>query len=130
MLKPRYWIPFLLGFFVGTYLLAGEREEVDRLAAKWRFPPNAVEVQMPDGTRADLLGKHHIWEVDYARKWAEAIGQSLHYADQTKMSGKPKKPGVILLLRDPKKDWRNLVRGAYQCGKLGIALRVEEVEGD
>ena len=35
---------------------------------------------MPDGTRCDILTDTHAIEVDFADKWAEAIGQSLNYA--------------------------------------------------
>jgi len=34
-------------------------------------------------------------EVEYAHKWAEAIGQSLYYS---RMTGK--KPGVVLIMRE------------------------------
>ena len=39
-----------------------------------------VEVVMKDGTRCDILTATHAIEVDFAKKWAEAIGQSLNYA--------------------------------------------------
>ena len=35
-----------------------------------------VEVVMKDGTRCDILTATHAIEVDFAKKWAEAIGQS------------------------------------------------------
>ena len=38
---------------------------------------------MLDGTRCDILTDTHAIEVDFADKWAEAIGQSLKYATQT-----------------------------------------------
>ena len=52
-----------------------------------------VEVVMKDGTRCDILTATHAIEVDFAKKWAEAIGQSLHYALHT-----GKKPAVALIL--------------------------------
>ena len=36
-----------------------------------------TEVTMPDGTRCDILTDTHAIEVDFADKWAEAIGQVL-----------------------------------------------------
>ena len=42
-----------------------------------------VEVVMKDGTRCDILTATHAIEVDFAKKWAEAIGQSLNYAMHT-----------------------------------------------
>ena len=52
-----------------------------------------VEVVMKDGTRCDILTSTHAIEVDFAKKWAEAIGQSLNYAMQT-----GKRPGVALIV--------------------------------
>ena len=53
----------------------------------------SVEVVMSDGTRCDILTETHAIEVDFARKWAEAIGQSLNYSTLT-----GKIPGVLLIL--------------------------------
>jgi hypothetical protein len=55
-----------------------------------------VEVVMKDGTRCDILTATHAIEVDFAKKWAEAIGQSLNYAMHT-----GKRPGVALILLSP-----------------------------
>ncbi len=56
-----------------------------------------VEVVMKDGTRCDILTATHAIEVDFAKKWAEAIGQSLNYAMHT-----GKRPGVACpLCMDP-----------------------------
>lgn len=46
-----------------------------------------------DNTRVDCLTKDYAIEFDFAKKWAESIGQSLYYA---KMTGK--KPAVVLIL--------------------------------
>lgn len=46
-----------------------------------------------DMTRVDCLSKDYAIEFDFAKKWAESIGQSLYYA---KMTGK--KPAVVLIL--------------------------------
>ena len=101
---------------------AGEREETERLATKYQAQ---TEVRMRDGTRADLANAVQVWEIDYAAKWAEAIGQALHYRDQSHKRG-----GIIILLRDPAKDWRGLVRAAYAAGRYGLDFDVEEVEDE
>lgn len=51
------------------------------------------EVILWDRTRIDCLTKDYAIEFDFAKKWAESIGQSLYYA---KMTGK--KPAVVLIL--------------------------------
>ncbi|MDZ4185777.1 MAG: hypothetical protein U1D97_12450 [Desulfuromonadales bacterium] len=52
-----------------------------------------VEVRLDDGTRVDCLTDEYAVEVDFAKKWAESIGQSLYYADRT-----GRKPGVLLIV--------------------------------
>ena len=49
-----------------------------------------------DLTRVDCLAKDYAIEFDFAKKWAESIGQALYYA---KMTGKS--PAVVLILTSP-----------------------------
>jgi hypothetical protein len=51
-----------------------------------------IEVLLPSGARADCVSKTHAIEVDYTRRWADAIGQSLHYASQLELL-----PGMVLV---------------------------------
>ena len=44
----------------------------------------------------DCLTKDYAIEFDFAKKWAESIGQSLYYS---KLTGK--KPAVVLILSSP-----------------------------
>lgn len=53
------------------------------------------EFRLWDMTRVDCITKEYAIEFDFAKKWAESIGQSLYYA---KMTGK--KPAVVLILTD------------------------------
>lgn len=39
-----------------------------------------IEVQLQDGTRCDCITREHAMEFIFADKWAETIGQSLHYS--------------------------------------------------
>jgi hypothetical protein len=57
-----------------------------------------------DMTRVDCLAKDYAIEFDFAKKWAEAIGQSLYYS---KLTGK--KPAVTLILTAPT-DYRYVKR--------------------
>jgi len=52
-----------------------------------------MEVTLPDRTRADCLTDRYAVEVDFAYKWHEATGQSMHYAA---MVGK--QPAIVLIL--------------------------------
>lgn len=51
------------------------------------------EFVLADKTRVDCLSADYAIEFDFAKKWAESIGQSLYYA---KMTGKT--PAVALIL--------------------------------
>lgn len=55
-----------------------------------------MEETLRDRTRVDCLTPTYAWEVNFAPKWAEAIGQSLHYA---KMTGR--RPGIVLIIETP-----------------------------
>ena len=57
-----------------------------------------------DNTRVDCLTKDYAVEFDFAKKWAESVGQALYYS---KMTGK--KPAVALILSDLK-DYRYVKR--------------------
>lgn len=59
-----------------------------------------MEYVLQDRTRVDCLTDEYAIEVDFAKKWAEGIGQSLYYAHMTN-----KKPAVGLII-DGKKDQR------------------------
>lgn len=55
-----------------------------------------VEVRMEDGRRIDCLTSTHAIEVEFARKWPEAVGQSLDYGMLT-----GKEAGIVLVLKTP-----------------------------
>lgn len=48
---------------------------------------------LADGTRADCITQTHAIEFDFDKKWAESLGQALHYAQQT-----GKRAGVVLIM--------------------------------
>jgi hypothetical protein len=55
-----------------------------------------TEYVLADKTRVDCLTDEYAIEFDFADKWAEAIGQSLHYAQLT-----GRKPGIALIIEHP-----------------------------
>jgi len=59
-----------------------------------------MEYVLRDRTRVDCLTDEYAIEVDFAKKWAEGIGQTLYYAYMTR-----KKPAVGLII-DTKKEQR------------------------
>ena len=62
------------------------------------------EAVLWDMTRVDCLAKDYVVEFDFAKKWAESVGQAMYYA---KMTGK--KPAVVLILTSPT-DYRFVKR--------------------
>ena len=72
-----------------------------------------IEYVLPDQTRCDCLTDTHAVEVDFGRKWAEAIGQSLHYSTQT-----GKRAGLVLILetRQDQKYWDRLTKTITHFG--------------
>lgn len=64
----------------------------------WCSSNNGVaEVINDDRTRVDCVTSEYAVEVDYASKWYEAVGQSLHYGIKT-----GKKPGILLIMKSDK----------------------------
>lgn len=57
------------------------------------------EYENADYTRVDCLTPTHAVEFDFWHKWAESIGQALHYGYMT-----GKKPKVVLILENPKRQ--------------------------
>lgn len=64
-----------------------------------------LEVVLPDRTRADCITSTHAVEVEFGKKWAESIGQSLYYSLQTE-----KRAGIVLIVNNTKdlKYWYRL----------------------
>lgn len=75
-----------------------------------------MEVVLKDRTRVDCLTDEYAIEVDFAKKWAEGIGQSLYYAQMT-----GKKPAVALIV-DIKKEKRYLTRLEKVAQKSNIKI--------
>ena len=83
---------------------------------KWCENKGVTEYKLEDYTRVDCLTDTHAVEFDFAKKWAESIGQSLHYA---RMTGK--KAGIVLII-EKEKDFIYFNRIKPLCEELGITL--------
>jgi hypothetical protein len=75
-----------------------------------------MEYVLKDRTRVDCLTDHYAIEVDFARKWAESIGQSLFYAEMT-----DKAPAIGLIV-DSGKDEKYLKRLKLIANKFNIKI--------
>lgn len=95
-----------------------ETEWAKVLAPKYQAD---VEVPVWDGTRCDLLNDDFAIEIDWAYKWAEAIGQALYYAIAL-----DRRPAVLLLMKNGYKDRKYAHRCQAVCAKFDIKLFLED----
>jgi hypothetical protein len=75
------------------------------------------ERRLWDDTRVDVLTNKYACEVDWAYKWAEAVGQAVWYALNT-----TRQPCIILLVKDKKTDKKHIYRCKTVCTYLSINL--------
>ena len=82
-----------------------------------------TEYFLPDNMRADIVTETHAYEVEWASKWKESIGQALYYAIHTE-----RKPGVILLCNSSAKDKVSYLRLMTVASKYQISVMVVNTE--
>lgn len=75
------------------------------------------EVILADKARIDCLTQTHAIEFDFAKKWAESIGQALYYGAATN-----KKAGVVLIIEDYNRDLKYLKRLQTVASRYGITV--------
>ncbi len=78
-----------------------------------------IEYRLADKTRVDCLTDEYAIEVDWAKKWAEGIGQSLYYGMVTN-----KKPAIGLIVEEG--DERYLKRLYRVSKELDIKVIILE----
>ena len=73
-----------------------------------KLKSESVEYILPDGRRVDIFDKENgvAYEVDWCKKYAEGIGQSLGYAIATNCD-----PGLILLYKNGEDEYYNTALG-------------------
>ena len=107
---------FISLLFLGCTHATEKLHEVDYQRVLCEELDGEMEYVLADKTRVDCLTDTYAIEVDFAKKWAESIGQSLYYADMT-----GKKPAVALIM-NVKKDKRYLKRLQTIAGKFEIKI--------
>ena len=80
-----------------------------------------TEVTAGDGSRCDILTDSYAIEVDFARKWGEAIGQSLNYGFQFN-----RQAGIVLILEKPS-DRKHLIRVNSIIQHYDLPIKVREM---
>jgi hypothetical protein len=93
MKNSKLLLAWCIAFFTAPVLADPKPESFYR--DKWCSELNGeTEFRLDDKTRVDCLTKHLAIEFDFAPKWAESIGQALHYARKT-----DKTPAIVLIVR-------------------------------
>lgn len=89
---------FILSLLLISVACYAAHEQPERYYQKeWCDRFNGVmEYKLDDGTRVDCVTTNYAIEFDFAKKWAESIGQSLYYGIKTN-----KKPAVVLIIEKP-----------------------------
>jgi hypothetical protein len=84
-----------------------------------------TEVVMSDKTRVDILTEGVAFEVDWAYKAYEGIGQCLYYSAKTGLHA-----GLILIVKDPVKDQKYIdrVRLLIRIKSIKINLYVIDIK--
>lgn len=105
----KIWIPVVLLFWTLPAVAGADYiQREKRIAVPWCLAQGGTpEVRLSDGSVADCETEHYIFEVDFAPKFKEAIGQAVHYSV---VSGK--KAGILLIIEKPAhwKYYRALLR--------------------
>lgn len=109
----------LIVFLAPSFLFAERLNPESYYVNEWCFAHwGEVEVTFPDKTRCDCVTELNAIEFDFADKWYEAVGQSLHYGLQAE-----KKAGIVLIVETETdlKYWKRLV-AVKKYYKLPITL--------
>lgn len=93
-MKNHFILACLTYSAIAAVAHAGHEHPERWYQARWcEAQHGQMEYVLPDRTRCDCLTSTHAVEVDFAHKWAEAIGQALYYSSQT-----GKRAGVLLIM--------------------------------
>ena len=104
-MRLKFYIILLLLVYFCTPCFADRLHPEKWYQDKWcKEYKGQTEVVLLDNTRCDCITETHAIEFDFGNKWAEAIGQALHYGLQT-----GKRPGIVLILESPN-DQRYWIR--------------------
>lgn len=104
----------LFMLLIPSLCFATERDYADKFCTE----KNGIsEFVLSDKSRVDCLTGGIAWEVEFAKKWQEAIGQSLYYGIVTHRT-----PGIAVIAGE--KDGRYLKRLKVIADEYGIKLEV------
>lgn len=97
-------------------------KEKDYQAAFCEPLKGETEHRLSDQTRVDCLTDEYAIEVEFSRKWAEAIGQSLFYSLHT-----GKKAGIALIIKG-NKEYKYYIRLNSTIEHFKLPITVWKIE--
>lgn len=104
-IKPHLYLIVVLSALAGPADARTRHHSEQWYQEEWcRKSGGKAEVTLNDGTRCDCITENYAIEVEFAKRWYQAVGQSLHYAIKTK-----RVPGIVLIV-DPADGRRYLQR--------------------
>lgn len=113
----KYFLTTIILFLSSVSVSAARLHPEAAYQNKWCKAHNGVtEYKLNDNTRVDCLTTTQAVEFDFADKWAECIGQSLHYGIKTR-----RKPVCVLIMERGDKDLKYLKRLRRVAYKKGIS---------
>lgn len=84
-----------------------------------RWCKGIVEHRLPDRRRVDCLTETHAYEVDWAHKWYEGLGQALSYSVATGLA-----PGVALIVGPRDERHVRRLREALKYYELDVDVQI------
>lgn len=114
-------IALLLFLFIACSAHAKRKNKEKYYQEIWCNSKGGIsEYVLPDRTRVDCLLPDYAVEFDFANKWAEAIGQALHYSRMTN-----RKPGIVIILeKESSNRYINILENVIRHFNLTIQLWV------
>lgn len=109
-------------FLCPAMAFPGVHAEREYLRAWCAVSGGVAEFVLPDRARVDCLTGTHAVEADFARKWAEAVGQALYYSAETGRS-----PGILVIIESGR-DARHFRRLMSVADAAGITVWVTTPE--
>ncbi|MCP3940923.1 MAG: hypothetical protein GY710_05510 [Desulfobacteraceae bacterium] len=114
---------YLLILFIPTIAYAKHLHPEKWYQNKWCAEQKGqTEYRLPDKTRCDCLTDTHAIEVDFAKKFYEALGQSLYYSMQT-----GKRAGILLIIEN-KKELKYWIRLNSTIQHFGLPVDTWKIE--
>ena len=115
------YLIILTALMLSGQTLAQKAQKEDFYAELWCDSQGGVsEVRTSQGTRADCVLPDYAVEVDFDNKWAEGLGQALHYGVEF-----DRQPAVLLIMKDHDGKDRSKYKQRLESTIKGANLNVK-----